>query len=78
MILSTALLVLPLLVGAVPTSRSDGLTLQNNGESIDTIIPQVGNDAKGAQPQTETEVLPWSIDLDEWRLVQLADDEKPV
>ncbi|CAD6587349.1 MAG: Leucine aminopeptidase 1, partial [Tremellales sp. Tagirdzhanova-0007] len=62
--LASIFLALPLIVSAVPASVPDGFVLQHA-------------DVLGALSQQE-EQLGWTIDLDELRLVQFAEDEPPV
>jgi len=64
MLLAHAFLAIPLFASAIPTSRLEGFTLQDA-------------DLVGAVPG-ETETLGWTMDLDELRLVQFAEDEPAV
>ncbi len=64
MLLAHAFLAIPLFASAIPASRLEGFTLQDA-------------DLVGAVPG-ETETLGWTMDLDELRLVQFAEDEPAV
>ncbi len=61
---ASAILTIPLLVSAIPTSRSDSFTIQDA-------------EVLGAIPH-EMEKLGWTMDLNELRLVQFDEEEPPV